>query len=462
MADCIEWIQSAGAGLPLKIGFGSSGPDDESSETNCLERTRSLVHYSKIKLQISTSATNLNGNERLWDGIVRTSFWQVPLLILVFSLVCLNPQFVFAQSNNLRNDAKWHVGCELFQMLLEERGMTQLQSLEASLESPKTSVIVLAGDLRRLRVDIWARIVQFVKRGGNILIASDQGRSMSGIAEIKPGPVVSLEEADQFLNFKDCIRIQNLDQSQPVILGVNEIVSNRTAWLILPSNTNTTDLFHWKTIAALPEHCYPIESSRQPIIALGTTNSKNSGVIAIVADTSILSNGMLWHGDNATFAIRISELLATGQRSGLSFVVDGRVLGSYKERLQPPEPPPVTNMNEASQTPATREIPETDLETKLRMANHVLKSVAESNILNEALANQPRPMNARFYTFVVLTILASLAALMGFGLSVAASPVFPRASTRHPACFCTTNGLGGFESKFAVWTGCIYTGSRVL
>jgi len=336
---------------------------------------------------------------------------MMPQNILVFLFIGLFSQAVVAQVNDARKEAKWHVGCELFQMLLEERGMTNLQSLETSLVSPKTSVIVLAGDLRRLRGDAWTQLSQFVFRGGNVLVASDQGRTMGGIGEIKSGPVVSLDAADRYLDFKDCIRIQDIDQMHPTMLGVNEIVSNRTAWLVLQPISISFNSFYWQTIASLPGSCNPAESSRQPIIAIGSMGTKNSGVMALVADTSILSNGMLWHGDNATFAIRISELLAEGQRSSLSFIVDGRVLGSYKERLQPPEPIAASNNREESNIPKPQELPETDFETKLRMANHVLKSVADSNILNEALANQPRPMNARFYTFVVLTILACLGAI---------------------------------------------------
>lgn len=296
-------------------------------------------------------------------------------------------------------------------MLLEERGLTQMQSLESSLMKPKTSVIVLAGDLRTLRVDAWTLIERFVVSGGSVLIATDQGKIMGGIGQVKPGPVVSLDEADQYLDFKDCIRIQDIDPSSPMMRGVNQIVSNRTGWLELQLNGTPSKSLRWTTIASLPENCKPFASSGQPVIAIGSTKVENSGVIALVADTSILSNGMLWHGDNATFAIRISELLAEGKRSSLSFIVDGRVMGHYKERLQPAEPRAASDDREERDSPTIPQIPETDLETKLRMANHVLKSVADSNILNEALANQPRPMNARLYTFVVLGILASLGAL---------------------------------------------------
>ena len=101
------------------------------------------------------------------------------VITLFFLLQCTSVQ---AQQSILPNELRWHFGLELFQMLLEERGMTIMQSLESSLDSPSNSVIVVTGDLRRLPSDIGGRLVQFVRRGGNVLLASDQPRRMTGIA----------------------------------------------------------------------------------------------------------------------------------------------------------------------------------------------------------------------------------------------------------------------------------------
>ena len=126
------------------------------------------------------------------------------IAILLFS----STSIVLGQQNNPVSERKWHVGCELFQMLLEERGMATIQSLESSLDAPSKSVIILTGDLSQLRKDLLARLLQFVGRGGNVLIASDLPRSLDGIGEIKAGPVIANRNDESYLSFTDCIRFR--------------------------------------------------------------------------------------------------------------------------------------------------------------------------------------------------------------------------------------------------------------
>jgi len=331
------------------------------------------------------------------------------VITLSFILQCA---FVQAQQSIPQNELKWHVGLELFQMLLEERGMTITQSLESSFDSPSNSVIVVTGDLRRLPSDIGVRLVQFVSRGGNALLASDQPRRMTGIGEIKAGPVVSTRQEDRYLDFKDCVRILNMDSSHPSMLGVNEIVSNRTAWLTLPPKTSSVDSLRWQIIASLPPDCLPSESSEQPLIMVGKGKAQASGVLFVIADTSVITNGMLWHGDNSTLAIRVSDLLGRGQKTHMSFVAAGRVLSSYLDRIQPPAPKVSSNRTQAQSLPRIQDLPNSDLETKLRVANHILKRVVDSNILNEAMANQPRPVNPRRYSLAVLAVISAAGVLL--------------------------------------------------
>ncbi|HUP77073.1 MAG TPA: hypothetical protein VM260_00840, partial [Pirellula sp.] len=106
-----------------------------------------------------------------------------------------------------------------------------------------------------------------------------------------------------------------------------------------------------------------------------------------------------------------AELLGRGQKTHMSFVVDGRVLTSYKERIQSPSSATLNRTSRQS-LPGTQELPNTDFATRLRIANHVIKSVADSNIMNEALANQPRPVNAQRYSLAVLAMLALAGVLL--------------------------------------------------
>jgi len=348
---------------------------------------------------------------------IKLHFYCRPYLVsiafyVVAILAYLSQQSVMlAQQTVARDEAKWHVGFELFQMLLEERGLQTFQTLEASLDSPRGSVVVVTGDLRRLRNDVWSRLVQFVGRGGHVLIATDQPRVLMGVGEIHAGPVIATYEEDKYLNFKDCIRIKDIEVLHESMIGVRELLANRTAWLSMPMKPNAANPLRWQVIASLPADCSPAMSSEQPWIVVGTASTQATGIMVVIADTSLLTNAMMWHADNSTFAVRLSELIGKGQKTNLTFVSDGRVLASYKDRMQ--SPPPLASLPKNDQpAPRIQDLPETDLETKLSIANHVLKSVANSNILNEALANQPRPVNPRAYSMAIITLVALTAVIV--------------------------------------------------
>jgi len=135
----------------------------------------------------------------------------------------------------------------------------------------------------------------------------------------------------------------------------------------------------------------------------------------VSADASLFSNGMLWHGDNAIAAIRVSELLcSSGRKTQLAFLADGQVLDSYRNRLDPaPEGD--------DESPQDRKLPEPELKKALRLANAVAKEVAESNILNEALRQRPRGIQpsryfqALLYLVALLILLALVWALLASG-----------------------------------------------
>lgn len=360
---------------------------------------------------------------------------------------CLQSVKLSAQQVTPADGTQWHVGCELFQMLLEERGASRMKPLEAALSDPLNSVIVLTDDLSVHRRELWSRLVKFAEKGGSVLIASDQPGLMSGIGEIKSGPVYSSLPEDVYLDHKDCLRIQRLDASHPIMQGVKQIISNRTAWLALPSTPSFRNPIRWQTVASLPRSSTPIISRDQPIIAISDPDTPMSGVMVLVADTSILTNGMLWHGDNAAFAIRLSETLCQDKKTDLTFLSGGKALSSYKDRIQ--NPMPNSRSNEQSQAPQT-ELPNTDLDTALQVANHVLKSVADSNILNEAMANQPRPVNQKGYALTVLTMLATVGGLALLATIIRRLPALLNRSAvvPHLSVFHMESNLKNRQSQF--------------
>ena len=338
-------------------------------------------------------------------------------LVLMFLLLLIPSTAAFAQEGrgsvvSPPANAAWQFRYELFQMLLEERGLTVESSLDAALASPEESVVVMLGKLNRIQVADPGKLLPFVARGGTVLIACDRAGSMGVTANFVSGPITSEDEATQYQNLPDCLRVSDLDRDHPLMSGVNEIVLNRTGWLgFLPGG-----VMQWQTVASVPQTCSPRRSRGLPLIAVGQSRSPETsitGTMIVAADPSLFTNSMLWHGDNSVLAIRVSELLCRGDKKRLAFVVEGQPQPTYRSspllqenaspspQQQPPPPMPPYPL-----TP-----PKPTWDQLLRMANAVIQHIEESNILNEAVINHPRYPNARRYPLVILMGLAVITAV---------------------------------------------------
>ena len=327
----------------------------------------------------------------------------------------------------------WQFRHELFQMLLEERGLVVESSLDAALAAPEESVVVMLGKLNRIQVADPGKLLPFVARGGTVLVASDRTGSMGVTANFVSGPITSEDEATRYQNLPDCLRVSDLDRDHTLMNGVNEIVLNRTGWLaFLPGG-----VMQWQTVASVPQTCSPRRSRGQPLIAVGQYDSQrrpDTGTMIVAADPSLFTNSMLWHGDNSVLAIRVSERLCAGDKKRLAFVVEGQPQPSYRsspllqEHPSPspqpqPQPQPPAPVPPDPQTP-----PKPTWKQLLRMANAVIQHVEESNILNEAVINHPRFPNARLYPLVVwmgLAVITAVGLLIRLAHTAAAQPAAP-------------------------------------
>jgi hypothetical protein len=325
------------------------------------------------------------------------------LLILIFST---SDAIASHQSGSPRAaDERWHLGYEMFQMLLEEQGLKPEQSWDDALSSPSKSVVVVCGDLQEIHPREWLRVRQFVAQGGALLVASEGHFEFPGVTTFSQGAAVSGDSRDRYQSFADCIRIRRLKSGDELVKGVREIVVNRTGWLSVPSD----DSLDWQVIASMPATTLPRASRNQPVILAGRDVAPQTGVIILVADESLFTNGMLWHGDNAIFAIQASQLLCGAGRRELLFVRNGIPLPGYREssNIQPPEEPPERPLT----VPPEMEPPEPDFETKLRLANAVINEVQDSNLVNEVLRDRPRQMSPLAYLRTVLLTGLGLATL---------------------------------------------------
>jgi len=302
-------------------------------------------------------------------------------------------------------DGRWHLGYEMFRMLLEEKGLTPEQSWDVALSSPAESVVVVCGDLQQIQRREWLRARQFVAQGGALLVASEGNVEFPGVCSFYAGAATSDYSPDRYQSFADCIRIRRLKSDDELAKGVREIVVNRTGWLSTPVD----DSLGWEVIASMPATTLPQDSRNQPLILAGRDAAPQTGLIILVADESLFTNGMLWHGDNAIFAIQVSELLCREGRRNLLFVNNGIPLPGYRESagMQPPEPMSI----EPPEIPPNIDLPEPDFATKLQLANAVIDEIQESNLVNEVLRDRPRHMRPLAYLRTVLLILLVLATL---------------------------------------------------
>lgn len=354
---------------------------------------------------------------------------------LLMSLLCaiLPTSNAFAQKADedaagAALNSEWHFRHELFQMLLEERGLKIAGSLDAALASPRDSVIVLTGRLAGVNASHAENLSAFAERGGTVLLALDSAASIGGIASFTSTSITSENSATQYQGHSDCLRVANLERSHPLMKGLGEIVVNRSGWLVL----HPSKWMSWEVLATVPETCSPRRCRGQPLIAASLCGLPDAGTVIVAADPSLLTNSMLWHGDNALFAIRVSELLCRGEKRRLAFLVDGRPLPSYRaspllqRTAEPQSQPPMPMSVPLQNTPP----PKPTLETTLRLANSVIQNVEESNILNEAIIKL-RPLNRRLSTWIILVgLVAIMAAWLTLKLEHTAAVIPPSPSVR--------------------------------
>lgn len=298
-------------------------------------------------------------------------------------------------SDPLQGD--WLFQFELFQGLLEQSGLESVQSVNEVFQQPERSVVVLTGTISG---SFPPRLMEhFCDQGGSLLVACDTGFSAGRIAEFQEGPVIVRGGKNRYQNFEDCIVVSDFPTQHPTTRGVEQLILNRTGWLQKPR----WFLPAWQQLAILPGNVSPSRSRAQPVILeVGNPNRKN-GRMLVTADHSLFTNGMLWHGDNALFAIQVAEWLADGDRTQLLFISDGETLKGFLQS-------PAFQMPQ-SQT-ADLPMPEMDLATKMQfyttIANKFVQESQQQNLTNELLANRPRNMRPSRYRQSLLIAFGAL------------------------------------------------------
>ncbi len=344
---------------------------------------RASQHYHSVKKMFQLMASrriDFPGNTR-WPSLV--------VLAMCFGVSLFSESRVIAQRRPVVNvPAPSELRYELFQMLMEEQSLGIVNLYEA-LESPARSVVVVIGNRNILSRQLQNRIDTYVEQGGAVLVASAQ-QFDSQLGRIRTGPAKSRNPVVQFQSLEDCLRIRTINYFHPLMSGIHEIVVNRTGWIDPIEDSR----FEGQAVALLPIDCTPLSSREKPLITVVETDPTASqmGKAVLVADSSLLSNSMLWHADNAILAIRVANYLAA-ERTGLCFIVESQQLPTYRSSpLLAPQSRIRPQVN-----PESMPLPEMDAQTLLALANAVIVDVEESNIFNETLKNQPRNLRPDRY-----------------------------------------------------------------
>lgn len=319
-------------------------------------------------------------------------------------------------------DSDWHYRYELFQLLLERRGLTVSRFVNDAILKPEKSVVVVMGDLQNISQRTWSNLRMFVARGGNLLIATDRTPRPSGlgildVGSVNSGPTLATKAGDQYSGFDDCLRVRDIDSEHPLTQGVQEIIANRCGWITRPTSIRGSRN-RWQTIASLPDSTVPRESQGAVLVSVYKELDPLAGSVILAADASLFTNSMLWHADNAQFAFNVAEWLCEGDRNMLVYLVDGAAATSYAESLANAQPRDFTKNASPTKKPAP------DMKTLMQFLNLVLQRVEDSNIINEALKNQPRNVSEREYFRWVWGALAALVGLTLAGLWMRRSQAF--------------------------------------
>jgi hypothetical protein len=312
------------------------------------------------------------------------------VFLFLFGMVIGGGNGTFAQVVDT-SDENWVFRHDIFQAFLQRDGLVPVSTISPALKSPEDSTIVLIGDVRRETVETWIKLKEFVDSGGRVLIAPDNFHSTVYFGETQPGPAKARLEESKFSGFDDCVRVTRFRNSHPLVADLNELVTNRSGAIRRTGITGD-----WVQLAFLPDDCYPSDFSGKSILGIGETDT--NGAIVLLADPSILSNGMFSFADNGEFANRLATFLAAGSRSNLFMAVDGQPVRLMKGIAGPNSKQNSTGLDDQEPTN-----PEPQFQTLLEVANSALQELVDPDQINSQLKNNPRNISKKQYVVLVIS-----------------------------------------------------------
>ena len=320
---------------------------------------------------------------------------------------------------------EWQFGFQLFHMLLEQKGLYSRSVADDPLgERPEKTAVVLVGDLSGINDGLRSRLRTFVERGGALLIATDQTAYIRDFCLIQQGPVEAASKEAAFQGFRDCPLITRLRSDSSLTSGVTSLVANRCGFIARTSDR----MGNWKTSAWLPDEAQTAggRGSGMPLISELQTRRNRHGRAVIIADHSMFINGMLWHADNAKFAVNMTDWLTEGGRKELLFLVDGEPVQSVF--AMPPMLPDELPSLDQLPPPTLEDLARLPKDTLLKFTNRFIAGMEDADVMNELIADQPAELETSEYRqalYIAAGILAGVYILRAMGRAGQQPPAPP-------------------------------------
>jgi len=382
------------------------------------------------------------------------------LIVLLFGGRCLLAQEPpTTQTPVLSDEQRWHFEYSIFKYVLRRRGLEVVERLDDALPERAKTVIVSLGSqdpgnlLRKLRLRVGEC---------PLLIASDSPCVLPRYFRIRRGPVTSSISSDRYMGHADCLILRNLDTKDEVVGGIGELIINRGGWLEELKDQDG----RWEIHLRYPSEVQPRGSQSQPLFASWRSAADGrQAPFFLLADQSLLSNGMLWHGENMLLAIQLADALAEQGQSQVLFLVDNQ---AQSEAADLPDLPPLDAPDAEENEPIEPPF-QPDLKSMLELANRVVGKVEDADLLNEALVNQPRGMRTPYFRrmlWIATTLFLLALAVYLFTLdpsapssrsrSIRGQIATPPVLDTHPSESPEQRGLaaqGLIRDFFRQWTG---------
>jgi hypothetical protein len=330
------------------------------------------------------------------------------LLLALIAGLLVWPSLIQAQppANRSPDDpgASWRY--DFLQLLLEERQLRVDRSLQSAFGNPKSSVVVVGNDGDNALRMMPSVIVDYVEQGGAILIMHELngvGRAdvlaLAGIGSFFKGPVTALRPEDTYEGFNDCVRVSEVRDREGLFSDVRMLITNRAGWF-KPSEAMGWD---WETVATFPVHTEPTKVQPKRLLCIGRPKNSNGGIAIVLSDSSMLTNNMIFHGDNSRLALHLAEVFQQQGRDRFVMLRNNISLDSISNRI-------AERMRQEQERMQQQNLPrpKPTLAQWLEMGNLVAKEVVDSNVINEALQRQPRNVAPeRYFRFLVTLLVAA-------------------------------------------------------